>query len=295
MILDAHAHFWDPAARHHDWLHEHPLLLHRFGPEDLDAGRHALGGVVFVQADCRDDEALSEVQWVADLARTHPLVRGIVAFAPLECGAAVEHRLAALTREPLVVGVRRLLQGEPVSTITDPSLEAGVRQLARHGLPFDLCVTHDQLPAIAGLVEACPGTSFVLDHLGKPPVAAGLLDPWRADIARLAAAPNVVCKLSGLATEAAAGAWRPAELRPYLDHALQVFGPGRCLVGSDWPVVTLRATVEAWFDLVLQALEEFSEAERQAVLVDNAVAVYGLPTSSIDRPGSMHASGDVHR
>ena len=269
-------HFWDTDALHYDWLVEHPSLQGRFEPGDLVAGRHSLAGLVFVQADCRAEEALDEVRWVAGLAEQHPLVRGIVAFAPVELGAAVEHHLTMLAAEPLVVAVRRLLQREPMAMLTSASLAVGVARLARHGLPFDLCVTHDQLPAVVTLVEACPDTSFVLDHLGKPPVSAGILEPWRTDIARLATAPNVVCKLSGLSTEAAPDTWRPADLRPYLDHALDLFGPGRCLVGSDWPVLTLQTTAEAWFDLVVDALAPFSDAERRAVLADNAVTIYGL-------------------
>ena len=272
-LLDAHLHLWDPSARHHQWLDDEPGLRRRFGPEDVDPGRYALAGAIFVQADCRDDEALDEVHWVQTVARR--LVRGIVAYAPVHLGGAAEPQLAALAREPLVVGVRRLLQGGPAAAIVDPELVAGVQLLAAWGLTFDLCVTHDQLPEVAELVAACPATSFVLDHLGKPPVAARRLDPWRSDLARLAAFPNVTCKLSGLATEAAAG-WNNADMRPYLDHALNVFGPSRCMVGSDWPVLTLAGTIERWFDAVLEALEPLPPADRDAVLRATASSVYGV-------------------
>jgi L-fuconolactonase len=290
VILDAHVHFWDPAARRHAWLDAHPSLQRRFGPGDLDPGRHELAGAVFVQADCREEEAADEVRWVSGLAPEHPLVRGIVAYAPLHAGRAAAPVLAQLAAEPLVVGVRRLLQGESPELLGGPALAEGLALLADHALPFDVCVTHEQLGAVERLVGACPDVGFVLDHLGKPPVAAGRLDPWRADLARLAARPNVACKLSGLATEAAPG-WRPEDLRPYLDHALDVFGPGRCLVGSDWPVAGLATTVEAWFDLVLEALAPLSPPERTAVLRDNAVAFYDLHH---DRRSSR-AGSHVHR
>jgi len=272
-ILDAHLHLWDPAARHHDWLDGQPALQRRFGPEDVDAGRHALTGAVFVQADCRDDEALDEVRWVQEIGP--PLVRGIVAYAPVHRGAGAEPVLAELARTPLVVGVRRLLQGRPAREIVDPQLAEGVRLLAERDLTFDLCVTHDQLPAAADLVERCPDTAFVLDHLGKPPVAAGLLDPWRGDLARLAAFPNVACKLSGLATEARPG-WSSADVRPYLEHALDVFGPRRCMIGSDWPVVTLAGTTEQWFGAVLDVVGELAPEEEDAVLSATAAATYGI-------------------
>src|SRR5205823_11285019 len=122
-----------------------------------------------------------------------------------------EGDLAALAADPMVVGVRWLLQGRSAEEITGRALICGLRLLAEWGLTFDLCATHDQLTAVASLAEACPQTSFVLDHLGKPPVARGQLDPWREHLARIASFPNVACKLSGLATEAAPG-WRAGDL-----------------------------------------------------------------------------------
>jgi L-fuconolactonase len=151
-----------------------------------------------------------------------------------------------------------------------------VALLSELGLVFDACVTHAQLPALTDLVARCDAVTFVLDHLGKPDVAGGRLDPWRADLARLAKLPNVACKLSGLATEADPRGWTPADLRPYLDHALACFGPQRCLVGSDWPVATLATTYDRWFDVVLDCLDDLGFEERRAVLSDNAVRVYGL-------------------
>jgi len=230
---------------------------------------------VFVQADCRDEQALDEVRWVARLAVEYPVVCGIVAYAPLHLGHAVEPHLLALLEEPLVVGVRWLLQGHPPELLARRGLVEGVRLLATSGLTFDLCVTHDQLPAVAKLVEACPDTSFVLDHLGKPPIATGRLEPWRSDLARVASFTNVACKLSGLSTEAPHG-WRELEVLPYLNHALKTFGPQRCMIGSDWPVSSLRITMERWFDIVLAVVAELSTAEQDAVLRRTAMATYDL-------------------
>lgn len=293
-LLDAHLHFWDPAMRHHDWLSAYAPLQRRFGPEDLDACGHDLIGAVFVQADCRDDEALGEVSWVADLARDHPVIRGIVAYAPLHRGRAAEHDLARLAAEPLVVGVRWLLQERPREEITGKTLICGLRLLAEWGLTFDLCVTHDQLTAVASLVEACPQTSFVLDHLGKPPVASGQLDPWREDLARVASFPNVACKLSGLATEAAPG-WTAADVRPYLEHALAVFGPERCMIASDWPVATLATTAEQWFNVVVGVIARLPAQQRAAVLSGTAMATYGLAEPLPPTARSADAGSAVRR
>jgi predicted TIM-barrel fold metal-dependent hydrolase len=273
VILDAHVHFWDPGSRRYAWLDEHPSLLRRFGPEDYDSGAHPVSGMIFVQADCEADQALDEARWAADLAAVDPRVLGIVAYAPVHLGAGARMALAAAAAQPRVVGVRRLLQDERAHVLRDRTLAEGVGLLADHGLPFDLCIRHEQLRAATALVAACPDVTFVLDHVGKPPVAAGEVASWRDDLARLAASASVVCKLSGLTTEAAAD-WRRADVRPYLDVALDLFGPQRCMLGSDWPVSTLATTVEAWFDLVLDGIGGLSPAEREAVRHGTASSVY---------------------
>lgn len=293
-ILDAHLHFWDPTARHHDWLAEQPPLDRRFTPAELDSGRHELAGAVFVQADCRDEEALDEVRWVEQLASSHPFILGVVAYAPVHRGRAVERQLVALAEHPLVVGVRRLLQGGPVEAITDQSLVRGVRMLPEWGLTFDVCVTHPQLPAVDQLVQACPRTKFVLDHLGKPPIASGRLDPWRDHLARIASHENVTCKLSGLATEAAPG-WHSDDVRPYLEHALEVFGPHRCMIGSDWPVATLQTSYERWFDVVLELIAELPGDDQAAVLAETATATYGLVGPATGQGEDNHAGCALHR
>jgi L-fuconolactonase len=250
-------------------------MQRRFGPEDFDPGPYELAGIVFVQADCREDEALDEVHWVQDLAAERPLIRGIVAYAPLHLGAAAAAHVRVLAGEPLVVGVRWLLQGRPDRTITDAHLIAGIRMLPDSGLTFDLCATHEQLPQVSRLVRSCPETRFVLDHLGKPAVRDGGFDPWRADLENLAALPNVTCKLSGLATESAPGAGADGS-RPYLEHALQTFGPRRCMIGSDWPVLTLATTAAQWFDVVHAVLADLTPEDRDAVLAGTASSTYGL-------------------
>jgi L-fuconolactonase len=232
--IDAHVHFWDPARFHYDWLEGD--LRQPFLPAQLlhDAR------LIFVQADCRDDEGRAEVEWVAGLG--DPRLAGIVAHAPLERAVDLE----PLRAHPLVVGVRRLLQGE-----RDLDRFAnGINALGE--LPFDACVTEDQLPELIELVDRCPEIAIVLDHLGKPQA----LDPWRAHLRALAERPHVHCKLSGL----------PApDPRPYVEHALAVFGPERCLAGSDWPVTTRDPA--PWFAL----LAELAPPE---VLGENAARLY---------------------
>ena len=274
-LIDSHIHFWDPHARHHAWLQEVPELARAMTPADVDYGGRIADGLVFVEADRRSDESLDEVAWISSLAASGAPIVGIVAHAPLEQGVAVEPLLEILAAEPLVVGVRRLLQDEPLDLIAEPRLIEATTMLSTFGLTSDLCIRCEQLPAVTDLVEACPGTSFVLDHLGKPAVADGRLDPWRDDLRRLARLPNVACKLSGLATEAAPG-WQRADVLPFLRHALDAFGPERCLFGSDWPVALLNTTYEDWLGCVLEAIGECTDSERDGVLGMNATRIYGL-------------------
>lgn len=272
-LIDAHIHFWDPNARRHEWLSEAPDLQRPFVPSDIEFGRQVPDGLVFVEADCRADEALSEVDWVSSFAAGPVPVVGIVAHAPLEQGSGVEPLLDQLVLRPLVVGVRRLLQHEPDALLSDPRLAEGTRLLAARGLTSDLCLTMEQLPAVTKLVRACPETSFVLDHLAKPAMRDGFPGTWAEDLRELAGCPNVSCKLSGLATIAGAG-WRPGDLLPYLRHAIDVFSPERCMFGSDWPVSLEATSYQDWLDAVTEALDGLDSSERAAVLAGNATRIY---------------------
>lgn len=276
QVVDTHVHFWDPDRLAYPWLDDEPVLRRLFTPVDLSPGVHQLTGAVFVEAGRRDEDALAEVAWVEELAAGWPLLRGIVAHAPLERGKAVGDILAELARHPLVRGVRRNTQDEaPGFTLTDDFVD-GVRQLAGYGFTADLCVRHHQLPEITELVARVPEVTFVLDHLGKPAVREGRIDPWREQISRLAGHPNVVAKLSGLTTEADPHNWQPVDVLPYLRHALARFGPQRCLVGGDWPVATLATAYDRWLDVVAVAVADLSAVEQAAVLRGNAERYYRL-------------------
>ena len=284
-IIDSHAHFWDVERLDYAWLRAFPAIDRTFLPSDVDRGRHRLDGFVFVQADCADHQAMAEVDWVAGLASSVP-VKAIVAHAPLERDTGVGQHLAALARHPLVTGVRRLIQGEPPGFATDASFVERVRSLATHDLTFDICVTHEQLTEAEQLVARCPDVLFILDHLGKPDVAGRRLDPWRAQITALAARPNVMAKLSGLATEADPEHWTSSDVAPFLRHALSEFGPARCLFGGDWPVATLATTYERWVDTVLAATSDLSDAERDQVFAGTARRVYRIDSGAGLTPGA---------
>ncbi|WP_158548166.1 amidohydrolase family protein [Desertihabitans brevis] len=281
-VTDTHLHLWDVDRLDYPWLSGATAAgtgrrLDRTHDVAEAAREVPATRSVMVQADCRDEQALDEVVWVSEQAGAGRALGvdlvGVVAFAPVEQPGLARH-LDALAEQPLVVGIRRLLQGQPAALLASDELVAGLRLLGERGLTFDVCVTADQLDAGADLVARVPGTRCVLDHLGKPPLAEpARRDAWRAALARLAAQPQVVCKLSGLAAEAAPGVPLAEQAPWYLQQALELFGPDRCVVGSDWPVSASTGWTE-WLELVDDALAGTSPQERTAVLTGTAARIY---------------------
>ena len=278
-IVDSHVHFWDPARLPLPWLEGLPELNRRFLPEDFAAaaGDLEVAAMVFLECDVAPGRHREELAFVAGLAAEEPRIAAFVPHAPLERGAAVEAELAALAADPRVRGVRRLLQQErdPAFCLRPAFLE-GVRLLPRFDLHFEITVYHHQMESVVRLVEACPEVRFVLDHGGKPGIAAGLFEPWASHVRRLAGLPNIVCKLSGLVTEADHHRWREEEIRPYIDHLLTCFGADRVMFGGDWPVVTLAASYRRWVEIVDRALAGADAGDRRRIWQDNARRVYRL-------------------
>ncbi|MFD5320553.1 amidohydrolase family protein [Streptomyces sp. NPDC127098] len=283
--IDAHHHVWDLAHRPHHWLDgpESAAIRRSFGLGDL-AGQAAAAGVtgtVLVQV----LPDLAETAEFLALAAGSELVAGVVGWVDLTEGDAVTERLAALRAGPggeLLVGVRHLVQGEPDDRwLCRPDVRRGLAAVAAAGLSYDLLVLPHQLPAAVDTVRALPGLSFVLDHLAKPPIAAGVTRPWAGLLRELAGAPNVYAKLSGLVTEADRAGWTVAALRPYAETALAAFGPGRLMFGSDWPVCLLAAS----YGEVVAAAEELTAAltpaERAEVFGGVAARAYRLPAAPV--------------
>ena len=282
-VIDSHVHFWDPAELHYPWLEAVPALDRAFRPADYAAatGEVAITKLVFVEGNCRPDEAQREVQLVERLARAEPRIAGIIAFADLmqRSGAGesgLEEALDALASSPRVKGIRHNIQGQPAGFCLQPAFVRGVQAVGRRGLTFDLCVTHDQLHEGADLVRQCPDTRFVLDHCGKPAIRTRRLDPWRADVARLAAHDNVWCKLSGLLTEADAADRRDDVLIPYAACVVECFGSERVMYGSDWPVLTVAGSYCDWYGFTDRFTAGWSTVERRRFYADTAARVYGL-------------------
>jgi L-fuconolactonase len=279
IFTDAHIHFLDPAVFSYPWLARHSGLARRHTSTDLDA--EASGAtparMVFIQADCREDQAPDEIGWVTNLAARDPRIAAIVAYCRMNGSAGCAERLAELRRHPLVRGVRHLIQGQPDRDFClQPGFVAGVRQCGAAGLLFEICCVADQLPNVVRLVRACPDTRFILDHAGKPDIRSGRFDAWREQIDALAALPNVAAKLSAFVTQARHDAWEVADLRPYWNHLVAAFGPQRLLFGSDWPVVKLASTYHRWLDAATELSAPLSPSDRAAVFHLNAGCIYQL-------------------
>lgn len=279
QIIDAHHHVWDLDTRPQPWITGEALapLARSFTAADLAPEATEAGAVatVVVQTVCVPEETPE----LLALADGSDLIAGVVGWTDLTAPDVAE-AIAALRELPggeRLVGIRHQVQEEPdPAWLLRPDVQRGLIAVAGSGLAYDLVVKPHQLPAAALAAARLTGLTFVLDHLGKPPISEGTLDPWAADLRRLAALPNTVCKLSGLVTEAAPGRWRTEDLAPYADTALDAFGPQRLLFGSDWPVCTLRADYAEVVRITRHLTDRLGAGERDAVFRHNAIRVYGL-------------------
>ena len=276
-VIDAHVHLWDLAARPQPWTAEFPALQRSFLLPDLELvlDSHSVDAAVAVQAGDTTGETLD----LLALAATSPRLAGVVGWVDLE-SLDVPVAVAALKAAPgggKLVGVRHQLQVEPDPRyLARPGVRDGLTAVAAAGLAYDVVVSPGQLPLVAETAVALPDVRFVLDHAGKPPIASGDLRAWRADLARLAALPNMAVKLSGLVTEADWAGWTQADLAPVIEHVLACFGAERTMVGSDWPVCLLAADYGAVRSAIAAALGRLDRAGQTAVLSGTTARWYQI-------------------
>jgi len=276
-IVDSHVHLWNPAQLRYSWLDGLPALNRTFLPADFAAAsvNANVSKIIFIECGCEPTQNLGEMNWISDLAKNESRIKGIVAHTDLEKGEASRADLEKLAANPLVKGIRRNLQGERNADFClRPEFITGVKLLAEFGFTFDLCIRHDQLRAAAELVCRVTQVNFVLNHFGKPDVRGKKTEPWAADLKSLAASPNVVCKISGLATEADWKNWQPADLKIYFDRALECFGFNRVLFGGDWPVATLATSYKRWLETVRELFSFASVTDQIKLFQTNAERIY---------------------
>jgi L-fuconolactonase len=274
-VVDAHQHFWDLSLFRYEWMSPDNAVLYRtYLPDDLkplmDAA--AVDRCVFVQA----TQDVREARWVMELAQAHPFIAGVVGWVDLtapDVGATLDD----LMTNPLFKGVRHLVQDEPDDRwLLREDVNRGVAELVRRDLAYDILVFPRHLPHVPALLEQHPGGRFVVDHLAKPPIKSGEIDSWAASMEKVAAFPNVHCKLSGMVTEADADHWTPDDLRPYVQTVRDLFGPQRLMFGSDWPVCLLAAEYVEVKDALLTALNPIEPADLDRIMGGTATEFYKL-------------------
>jgi L-fuconolactonase len=276
-IIDTHQHLWDTTNLEYPWLEDFDLLGKRYTAQGY---REAIADInvvksVHVEGDPAEADVVKEVEWLTQISETDGMIGAIAAAAPLEKLNA-EATLEQLAEFDLVVGVRRMAWHHPDPQFyATPELINGVKLLTKFDLSFELCASDAQLPAAITLVKATPNVRHAVNHCGGPDIKGGQFEPWATHIGELAAFENVHCKVSGIVTTASDN-WRREELKPYIQHLVEVFGYDRLMFGSDWPVCTLAATYQEWVEALLWAVSDASDAEKSRLFYENALEFYSL-------------------
>jgi L-fuconolactonase len=274
MVIDSHVHFWKYNKTEYPWIDSSMQVLQKnYLPEDLGPTlkRNFVDGCIAIQA----NQSELETRFLAELSATHPFIKGVVGWADLKA-PDVEKKLGALKEYPSVAGLRHIAQSEPDNFYYDKDFRNGLGLAGQLGYTFDLLVFPRQLRAARDLVSEFPGQTFILDHCGKPNIKKQELEQWKSDLLELAAYPNVFCKLSGLITEAAWKEWRPADFYPYLDQVFEVFGPGRLMFASDWPVMLVSGMYVQWKSMLEKYTEHFLPEDKEKIFGLTARQVYGI-------------------
>lgn len=272
MRIDAHQHFWSLARGDYGWLTPALGVIHRdFGPSDLAPllAKHGIERTVLVQAAPTE----AETAYLLDVAAKTPFVAGVVGWTDFDAPDAGE-RIAALAGDPLLVGLRPMVQDiADDDWLAHPELAPAFEAMIAHGLVFDALLKPRHIAPMLTVLERHPDLACVIDHGAKPDLVSGDLTAWRDGTSALATHPRLICKLSGLVTEAASD-WTLETLRPVVEHLLASFGPERLIFGSDWPVVTPRASYAQWIEAAEALLAGLTETQRTAVFGGNARKLY---------------------
>lgn len=275
MTIDSHQHFWSFNSHEFGWMGEKMGTIKKDHlPSDLQKELKNVGfeGSVAVQA----RQTLEETQWLLALGSEFDFIKGVVGWVDL-CSPGLESQLEMFKENSLLKGVRHVLHDEPDdSFMLRTDFLKGISLLSNYRLTYDLLVFPKYLPKAVELVKMFPNQLFVLDHIAKPNIREGVIQPWAKYISELAQFPNVYCKLSGMVTEADWKNWRAANFFPYLDVVFETFGTSRTMIGSDWPVCKVAGDYKTVIHLVKDYIQSFSESEKNKILGETACAFYHL-------------------
>jgi L-fucono-1,5-lactonase len=285
VIIDGHHHLWQRSRGDYDWLDSRvsPVLApieRDFLLEEYQrlAAANGIVGSMLVQA----AQTEAETRWL--LAQAHgagALIRGVVGWIDMAAPQAAD-TLGALAQDRVLRSIRPMLQDIPdVEWVLQPGLAPVFRALIDLDLSFDMLIRPAHLHSSLALLTRYPGLRAIVDHCAKPNIGQGMWEPWAAGIRKIASETGAWCKLSGLVTEANPG-WKIDDLRPYVDHVIECFGPRRMVWGSDWPVMTLNADYAQWLNATRELISPLSPADQACILGLNAVSFYRLQD---DAPG----------
>ena len=275
MIIDAHHHLWNYNTEDFGWMDDSMSVLKQdYLPADLEKQlpEADVCGTVVVQA----RQKLEETRWLLEQANENPFIKGVVGWVELQSGE-VEKQLAEFASHPVLCGVRHVIHDEPDDDfMLRPEFVKGIGLLQEFNLTYDLLLFPKHLEKAIELVSKFPDQKFVLDHMGKPYIRSGVLEPWREHITALSEQPNVWCKISGMVTEADLNNWKYEDFIPYIDTVLEAFGTGRIMLGSDWPVCRMAGEYRDVMDIPLQYFESFDPAEKNKMYYRNCTDFYQL-------------------
>jgi L-fuconolactonase len=272
MRIDSHQHFWSYSSEEYPWIQPDWQIKRDFLPADLEPLLEAAGfnGTIAVQA----RQTVDESRWLLQLADESPVIKGVVGWVDLR-SAEVESQLEELSQHPKFVGVRHVVQDEPDENfMLRDEFQNGIGKLKPFGLTYDILIFPKQLPAAIKLVEEFPEQAFVLDHIAKPLIRNGVIEPWREQIQELASHRNCWCKVSGMVTEADWNDWKPEDFKPYLDVVFGAFGADRLMFGSDWPVCLLACEYERVCRLINEHVRNHLPADQAMFFGGNAARFY---------------------
>lgn len=273
MRIDSHQHFWKYSEAEYPWIGKGTPLQRDWLSADLqkEAAKVSIDGSVVVQA----RQTLEESRWLLELADKSSFIKGVVGWVDLQ-SAKVTDDLAALSKNKRFVGVRHVVQSEPAEFMLKPEFLRGVGELHAFDFTYDLLLFPKHLPSAVKVVEKFAHQRFVLDHIAKPMIRTGMMQPWKDDIRELSKHKNVFCKISGMVTEAKHQGWKKEDFRPYLDVVFEAFGEDRVMFGSDWPVCLLAGTYDQVHELGADYFKQFSTEANAKFFGGNATKFYRL-------------------
>jgi L-fuconolactonase len=270
--IDSHQHFWKYDPVKHDWIDEDMKAIRKdFLPADLQPvlQHHQFDGCIAVQA----DQTEAETDFLIALQKENPFIKGIVGWVNLRA-ENVQERLAHYKQFTAVKGFRHVLQGEAPEFMLRPDFLKGIAALKEFGFTYDILIFPKHLPAAITLVKQFPEQPFIIDHIAKPYIKAGLIGEWKQAVKIIAQYENVYCKISGMVTEADFKHWKKQDFTPYLDAVVEAFGTKRIVYGSDWPVCLVAASYTKMLSIVKDYFAAFSNTEQDDFFGNNAAAFY---------------------